>query len=45
MGVTAKQMKEYAEGHGYTNWLEFRKDVGWIEAREALKQIEWDDHA
>ena len=40
MGVTANQMKEYAEGRGYTNWYEFRKDVGYNEAREALKQIE-----
>lgn len=44
MGVTAKQMKEYAEGHGYTNWLEFRKDVGYNEAREALKQIKMEEN-
>ena len=40
MGVTAKQMKEYAKGHGYPNWYEFRKDAGYNAAREALKQIE-----
>ncbi|WP_167846531.1 hypothetical protein [Weissella confusa] len=45
MGVTAKQTKEYAEGRGYMNWLEFREDVGYNEAREALKQIELEDHA
>ncbi|MFR4253153.1 MAG: hypothetical protein ACLT1C_07015 [Weissella confusa] len=45
MVVTAKQVKEYAEGRGYPNWLEFRKDAGYNEAREALKQIELDDHA
>ena len=45
MGVTAKQMKKYAEGRGYLNWWEFRKDVDYNEAREALKQIELDDHA
>ncbi|WP_164699176.1 hypothetical protein [Weissella confusa] len=45
MGVTAKQMKQYAKDHGYLNWFEFRKDVGPNEAREALKQIELDDHA
>ncbi|WP_277949982.1 hypothetical protein [Weissella confusa] len=43
MGVTAKQMKKYAKDHGYPNWLEFRKDAGWIEAREALKQIELEE--
>ena len=39
MGVTAKEMKEYAEGRRYTNWYEFRKDAGYNAAREALKQI------
>ena len=39
MGVTANQMKEYAEGRGYTDWYEFREDVGYQVAQEALKQI------
>ena len=43
MVLTAKQMKEYAEGRGYMNWLEFRTDVGYNEAREALKQIKLEE--
>ncbi|WP_280950182.1 hypothetical protein [Weissella confusa] len=40
MGATAQDMKKHAKECGYPNWLEFRKAVGYNEAREALKQIE-----
>lgn len=39
MRVTGKIMNEYAQGRGYTDWYEFREDVGYKEAQEALKQI------
>ena len=45
MGVTAKLMNEYAQGRGYTNWYEFREDVGYQAAQEALEQIELENHA
>ena len=45
MGVTAKQMKKYATDRGYIDWWQFRKDAGPNAAREAIKQIELDDHA
>ncbi|WP_257739351.1 hypothetical protein [Weissella cibaria] len=39
MRITGKKMNEYAQGRGYTNWYEFREDVVYKEAQEALKQI------
>ena len=39
MRITGKKMNEYAQGCGYTNWYEFREDVGYQVAQEALKQI------
>ena len=45
MRITGKKMNEYAQGRGYTNWYEFREDVGYKVAQEALEQIELDNHA
>lgn len=45
MRITGKKMNEYAQGRGYTNWYEFSEDVGYQAAKEALKQIELEDHA
>lgn len=39
MRVTGKMMNEYAQGRGYTDWYEFREDVCYQVAQEALKQI------
>lgn len=33
MRVTGKMMNEYAQGRGYTDWYEFREDVGYQVAR------------
>ena len=43
MRVTGKMMNEYAQGRGYTNWYEFREDVSYQVAQEALKQIELEE--
>ena len=45
MHITGKKMNEYAQSRGYTNWYEFREDVGYQVVQEALKQIELDNHA
>ena len=39
MRITGKKMNEYAWGHGY----EFREDVGYKEAQEALEQIKLEE--
>ena len=39
MRITGNKMNEYAQGRGYTNWYEFREDVGYQVAQEALEQI------
>lgn len=43
MALTVGKMNEYAAGRGYSNWQEFRNDVGTLEAQEALKQIKLED--
>lgn len=37
------KMNEYAQEREYSNWYEFREDVGYKEAQEALKQIQLED--
>ena len=43
MRITGKKMNEYAQGRGYTNWYEFREDVGYQAAQEALEQIKLEE--
>ena len=43
MRITGKKMNEYAQGRGYTNWYEFRENVGYQVAQEALEQIELEE--
>lgn len=43
MRVTGKIMNEYAQGRGYTDWYEFREDVGYQVAQKALEQIELEE--
>ncbi|WP_269189779.1 hypothetical protein [Weissella cibaria] len=43
MRVTGKTMNEYAVSRGYTNWYEFREDVGYQVAQDALEQIELEE--
>ncbi|MFL4497696.1 hypothetical protein [Weissella sp. MSCH1] len=43
MRITGKKMNEYAQDRDYTNWYEFRKDVGYQVAQEALEQIKLEE--
>ena len=43
MRITGKKMNEYARGRGYTNWYEFREDVGYQTAQDALEQIKLEE--
>ena len=45
MRITGEQMNKYARDRGYTNWYEFREDVGYQVAQDALEQIKLEDHA